>query len=440
MDITDRLAGLVAAFGLSEGRIHVFPLHTTMGVIVTEREALLHLDLRGQLERLVPSKAVYNHDQLHLREHISDNERLNGAAHCRQLLLPPELSVPVVGGKLRLGTWQRVFLIELDGPQVRKVLVQMEGDFDHTYQQDKAITLERALLRAPERDPADVRLPMGALLSGGGKRIRPRLAMLAAELGPRYDGDAAVRLGVALELLHNATLIHDDIVDHSPFRRDSPTIHVVYGCPTATRVGVYYFGRSYAILAALGNPRVSRLVMDAIALLGRGQLEEYRERRGRSEKARYFAIAAKKTSALTAAACAAGAALSGADQATIDALSVFGQQLGMAFQVVDDVLDFSPTSGKRVGQDARQAVASLPMLFVEDDSQRKQVEELLLSGEESDTEAALELMRRSAALEKSMSVARHFRDGALKALETLRPHPAANGLRELADFAVARDR
>ncbi len=128
VDLTDRLAELVAAAHLDVGLVNVQTTHTTTAVVVNEHEPLLLADFEAQLRRLVPAEARYAHDDLSRRRDVPPWEPLNGHAHCRALLLPASASLNVVDGRLALGRWQRVFLVELDGPRVRSVSVTLLGE------------------------------------------------------------------------------------------------------------------------------------------------------------------------------------------------------------------------------------------------------------------------------------------------------------------------
>jgi secondary thiamine-phosphate synthase enzyme len=129
IDITDRIAALVAASGISQGIVNVQALHTTTGITINEHEPLLLTDLETMLNKVAPIDAVYRHDDPHLRVvNLTPDERTNGHAHCRALLLAPSASVNIVGGRLVLGRWQRLFFVELDGPRERLVSTMVLGD------------------------------------------------------------------------------------------------------------------------------------------------------------------------------------------------------------------------------------------------------------------------------------------------------------------------
>jgi octaprenyl-diphosphate synthase len=298
--------------------------------------------------------------------------------------------------------------------------------------------IEQRLHEVVAADPAAVARPMEAMLSAGGKRLRPQLAYLASTLGREHDVARAATLASVIEFIHNATLVHDDLVDESPLRRGMPAVHVAFGAPAAVRVGDYYFGRAAALLASLTNPRTTRLIVVAVARVCEAQIEEFRSRgMEHLDEERYLEIVEGKTAALFAGACAAGAALSVADDTVVDAMAAYGLNLGIAFQMVDDVLDFSPTSGKALVQDLRQSVG-LPLVYAADDPDVRSALGELLRDEKFDAEAAVAIVRDSGALERTMTRAAEYRDRALEALNAVPEGPARQRFHDIAVFAVAR--
>jgi octaprenyl-diphosphate synthase len=289
-------------------------------------------------------------------------------------------------------------------------------------------------------DPALVSEPMARLLGAGGKRLRSVLGFLASSLGPDHDPERAARLASVLEFIHNATLVHDDLVDESPLRRGLAAIHVAYGPAVAVRVGDFYFGRAADLLGSLDNHRATRLVVEAVALVCQAQIEEFMQRgEDHLDEAGYLRIVEGKTAALFAGACAAGAALGGAPDDAVGAMQAYGQNLGVAFQVVDDVLDFSSTSGKALAQDMRQKVTSLPLVYAAEEAGVGDRLAALRSAENFDAAAAVALVTRSGALDRCLARARQFRDAAVASLEPLPPGEIRGRFAGYADFAIERN-
>ena len=288
-------------------------------------------------------------------------------------------------------------------------------------------------------DPERVGDPMQTMLSAGGKRLRPQLSFLASTLGPNHEATPAATLACVIEFIHNATLVHDDLVDESPLRRGMPAVHVGFGPQTAVRVGDYYFGRAAALLASLDNAQATRLVVVAVALVCQAQIEEFRSRgMEHLDEGRYLEIVEGKTAALFSGACAAGAALSGAGAVVVQAMADYGQNLGIAFQMIDDVLDFSPSSGKALVQDLRQSVG-LPLVYAAEDESVRLALVDLLRDDQFDAESAVRMVRDSGALDRTRARAEAFRDDALRALESVPAGPARDRFEEIARFAVARE-
>ncbi|GAC1331935.1 MAG: hypothetical protein NVSMB17_10460 [Candidatus Dormibacteria bacterium] len=288
-------------------------------------------------------------------------------------------------------------------------------------------------------DPERVGTPMSQMLSAGGKRLRPQLSYLAATLGPAFDATSAATLACVIEFIHNATLVHDDVVDESPLRRGMPAVHVAFGPQTAVRVGDYYFGRAAELLASLDNPRATRLVVVAVTLVCQAQIEEFASRgMEHLDEDRYLEVVEGKTAALFSGACAAGAALSEAEGAVVQAMADYGQRVGIAFQMIDDILDFSPNSGKTLVQDLRQSVG-LPLVYAAEDEAVRDALVTLLRDEQFDADSAVRIVRESGALERTRARAQAFRDEALAALQPVAAGPAQERFRDIAEFAVSRE-
>ncbi|HEY6538122.1 MAG TPA: polyprenyl synthetase family protein [Candidatus Dormibacteraeota bacterium] len=297
-------------------------------------------------------------------------------------------------------------------------------------------------------DEAVVAGPMARMQHAGGKRIRARLVLLAAELGPEYRPDAALRSAVAMELLHAATLCHDDVVDGAESRRGEPTVAALAGPLAALGVGDHYLGRSAGMVARLGDVRISRAVAQALVEIADGQLREMDRRAVWSgELAPYIRVAQGKTGALLAACAATGARLSGAPRAEREAVIRFARKLGLAFQGIDDCLDFSDSrrTGKPIGTDLVQGICGLPVLCALRGRQRKAVRERLdrmgsadLAGTVVLRDEVVALVRESGALATARSLADRWSMEAVACLQPLAPGPRAL-LERFADQLTLRD-
>ena len=442
VDVTDRIREAVRRSGLRDGRVHLQSLHTTLGIAVNENEPLLHRDFESMLERLAPTGAGYEHDDFTRRFDIPLDEPVNGHAHCRQLLLSAFATLLVEDGQLLLGRWQSVFAVELDGPRHRQLALQLDGDFARLRDEVPEALVEIELSRQLMVDPDAVASPMRRLVEAGGKRLRPKLVQLTAAIGPRNDPLRAAELAAAVELLHNATLVHDDYVDESTYRRGRPTVAAEEGPERAIAVGDFYFAKATRLIAEMGNAGVTSAVAEALEAICASQIDDVALRGAYpGDRESYLRVVRGKTASLFAAACASGALLSEAAPEVVGALRRYGDLLGIAFQMADDMVDFSPSSGKPVGQDVRQRVLSLPLIYAAEDRVVGPEVRRLLAGTLGDAEVGrvTELVTSCEALPRVRKEAQALVEDAVRELESI----ALDGLRPtlvgLARSAVDRN-
>jgi secondary thiamine-phosphate synthase enzyme len=423
VDVTKLVRDEVHRSGLRTGRVHLQSLHTTVGLAINENEPLLLHDFQKLLERLAPGDAGYEHDDFARRYEISVDEPVNGHAHCRQLLLTAFATLLVEDGKLVLGRWQSVFAVELDGPRHRELALQLDGDFEEKKAASSDSDLiELELARQLMVDPEPVAVPMRRLMEAGGKRLRPKLVQLASQIGPRHDALRAASLAAAVELLHNATLVHDDYIDESTHRRGRPTVAAAEGAERAIAVGDYYFAKATRLIAEIGNGEVTSTMADALEAICAAQIDDVALRGAfPGDHDSYLRVVRGKTAALFAASCASGALLSDAPPEVVEALRRFGDLLGVAFQMADDMVDFSPSSGKPVGLDIRQRVLSLPLIYAAEDRSVGPEVRRLLAGSLGDEEVnrVTELVTSSDALRRVGDEARGLVDAAVRELESI---------------------
>jgi geranylgeranyl pyrophosphate synthase/thiamine phosphate synthase YjbQ (UPF0047 family) len=408
VDLTARLQDEVTAAGLLNGRLHLQSLHTTFGLSLN----------RCDLERLAPGV----------------------------LFLPPACTVLVEAGRLVLGQWQSVFAVELDGPRQRQLALQLDGDFARPQTRAGAGSSDRELVelelaRQLLVDPEAVQGPMRRLVDAGGKRLRPLLAMLAARLGPHDDRLRAAALAAAIELIHDASLVHDDYVDESAVRRGLPTVSAREGAARAVAVGDYYFAKATRVIAQLGNHDVTSTIAECVEAVCLSQMDDVRLRGSYpGDYAMYLRVVRGKTAALFSAACRSGAQLAGARPEVVDRVTRFGELLGIAFQMADDLLDYSERSGKPRGQDIRQRVVSLPLIYAtEDAALGSRVRELLADTlDEARVGEVQDLVRATGALERVAEEAQGLVDAALRELDDLGLDGVCPQLADLARSAVDR--
>src|SRR3989441_12579934 len=229
-------------------------------------------------------------------------------------------------GALVLGRWQSLFAVELDGPRQRQVALQLDGEFARRDEKGSLEALvELELARQLMVDPEPVAAPMRRLVEAGGKRRRPELVQLTAGIGPRSDPLRAAELAAAVELLHNATLIHDDYVDESTHRRGRPTVAAAEGPERAIAVGDYYFPKATRLIAQIGNGGARVTPAQALEAICASQIDDVALRGSYpGDRDSYMGVVRGKTASLFAAACASGALLSGASPEVVDARRRFG--------------------------------------------------------------------------------------------------------------------
>jgi secondary thiamine-phosphate synthase enzyme len=441
VDLTGRVQQLVQEHGLRHGRVTLQSLHTTLGLAVNENEPLLLADLEALLGRLVPEESTYLHDDFTRRSGAAADEPANGHAHARNLLLQPALTLLVEDGCLLLGRWQSLFAVELDGPRRREIAVQLDGEREAQAADGPRRLIQLELERQMHGDPAGVRDPMRRLIEAGGKRFRGLLVFQAGRLGPAYDPLREATLAAAIELIHAATLVHDDYVDESPLRRGRPTVAAAEGPARAVAVGDFYFANATRMIAELGNPDVTTTIAGALEAICRSQIDDVELRGGYpGDAGSYMQVVRGKTAALISAACVAAAQLAEAPAAAVDRLRRYGELLGVAFQLADDVVDFSEASGKPKGQDIRQRTLSLPLIYATEDARLGAEIRRLLAGPLADAELdrVIELVVSSGALDRVTHEAGELVEAALGALEGVDLDGARAGLTELARAAVGR--
>ena len=442
VDITDRIRESVRRSGLRDGRVHLQSMHTTLGIAVNENEPLLHRDFENLLERLAPTGAGYEHDDFSRRFDIPLGEPVNGHAHCRQLLLTAFATLLVEDGQLVLGRWQSVFAVELDGPRHRQLAIQLDGDFGRRRGDLPESLVEIELARQLMVDPDAVASPMRRLVEAGGKRLRPKLVQLTAAIGPHSDPLRAAELAAAVELLHNATLIHDDYVDESTHRRGRPTVAAEEGPERAIAVGDFYFAKATRLIAEMGNAGVTSALAEALEAICASQIDDVALRGAfPGDRESYLRVVRGKTASLFAAACASGALLSGAEPEVVNALRRYGDLLGIAFQMADDMVDFSPSSGKPVGLDVRQRVLSLPLIYAAEDRVVGPEIRRLLAGSLGDAEVGrvTELVTSCEALPRVRKEAQALVEDAVRELEAVELDGLRSTLVGLAHSAVDRN-
>ncbi len=280
------------------------------------------------------------------------------------------------------------------------------------------------------------------VLAARGKRLRPALALLAGKFG-RYRLDLLVPLAAAIELLHTATLVHDDVIDNAATRRGRPTANSVLHNTTTVMLGDYMFAHAATFAARTGNIEVIRLFSQTVMTIARGEIgQDMAAYDTRQTVRQYLQRIGGKTASLFSAACQGGALLTGASEDRVEALKHYGYNLGMAFQIVDDILDVVATDeqlGKPAGNDLLEGVYTLPVLRALQTPVGDELASLL--GGELTIEArdrARELVRASDGVDEALHSARSWADKAGAVLTSLPDSPATTALLAAADHLIRR--
>jgi geranylgeranyl pyrophosphate synthase len=277
----------------------------------------------------------------------------------------------------------------------------------------------------------------------GGKRLRPTIALLAGQFGD-YQPDKLVPLAASIELLHTATLVHDDVIDASDTRRGRETINSRYHNAAAVMLGDYMFAHAANLICQTESIEVVRVFSRTLMSMASGELtQDMSAYEYGQDTMKYFNRIAGKTASLYATSAHGGALVAGAQEDWKEALRSYGENVGMAFQIVDDILDFTGDEeelGKPAGSDLMQGTLTLPsILLMERYPNGNPVKALFENkGSHEHLEEALELVRSSDVLESSHSVARDFHNRAVENLAVLPNLPAKAALVDIADYVLGR--
>ena len=284
------------------------------------------------------------------------------------------------------------------------------------------------------------------LVEAGGKRLRPMLTLAAARLCG-YDGPYHVHLAATVEFIHTATLLHDDVVDESAQRRGRPTANLLWDNKSSVLVGDYLFARSFQLMTETNNMRVLAILANASATIAEGEVLQLTAAQNlATDEGIYLQVVRGKTAALFSAATQVGGVIATAPDAQVQALYDYGDALGIAFQIVDDLLDYQGdpnASGKNIGDDFRERKLTLPVIKAiakGDAAERAFWTRTIEKGkqEDGDLEHALSLLNAHGTLDETKAEALAWAEQAKTALNTLPDHELTQMLRDLADYVVAR--
>ena len=286
----------------------------------------------------------------------------------------------------------------------------------------------------------------GHLIAGGGKRMRPMLTLACARLLD-YQGTRHHKLSAAVEFIHTATLLHDDVVDGSGMRRGRRTANMIWGNNASVLVGDFLFSRSFELMVEDGSLKVLRILSGASAVIAEGEVNQLTaQRRIETDEDQYLDIIGAKTAALFAAACRIAAVVAERPEPEELALDAYGRNLGIAFQLVDDAIDYvsdGVTMGKDTGDDFRDGKVTLPVILAYargSDADRKFWKETMsgLHGENADLAHAQSLLASTGAIEDTFNRARLYGQRAIDAIGMFGKGAARSALTEAVEFAIAR--
>ena len=286
----------------------------------------------------------------------------------------------------------------------------------------------------------------GHLIAGGGKRMRPMLTLATARLLD-YSGARHHKLAAAVEFIHTATLLHDDVVDGSDLRRGRRTANIIWGNPASVLVGDFLFSRSFELMVEDGSLKVLKILSNASAVIAEGEVNQLTaQRQVNTGEDKYLDIIGAKTAALFAAACRISAVVAERDEATEEALDSYGRNLGIAFQLVDDAIDYASdaeTMGKGVGDDFRDGKVTLPVILAHarGSAEDRAFWQAAMEGRrisDEDLSYAKTLLAQTRAIDDTLMRARHYGQRAIDALGPFASSAAKSALIEAVEFAIAR--
>lgn len=306
--------------------------------------------------------------------------------------------------------------------------------------------VDALIMQQVESDISLIPKLAGYVIAAGGKRLRPAMTLLCARMCG-YGGERHVALAAAVEFIHTATLLHDDVVDESALRRGLATANDVWGNKSSVLVGDFLLSRAFQLMVADGSLAVLKTLSDASAIIAQGEvLQLLSAHDPETTEARYFEVITAKTATLFSAACQIGAEVSGKPE-YLDALRSFGMDLGIAFQLIDDALDYSAkqeTLGKTIGDDFREGKVTYPVItaYAQASENERAFWQRAMGGEEqqqeNDLAEAMRLIEKYQGVEATVRKAETYCENAKKALSIFADCPEKQALLETVAFCVER--
>jgi heptaprenyl diphosphate synthase len=312
----------------------------------------------------------------------------------------------------------------------------------YTYLNSDLTLIEKELEETIQAESQLLRQASLHLLKAGGKRIRPVFVLLGGKFGT-YDINVIKNVAVSLELIHMASLVHDDVIDDAELRRGQPTIKAKWDNRIAMYTGDYIFARALELMTEIANPLAHQILSETIVELSVGEIEQIKDKYNFDQNLRNYLLRIKrKTALLIAASCQLGAVVSDVPEKDHRKLYRFGYYVGMSFQITDDVLDFTGTEkelGKPAGGDLLQGNITLPVLYaMENPEIRRRINTVHENMSRHELDEILKMVQESGAIEKSLNLSDRYLDKALEILSELPPNKAKKSLQDIAKFIGKR--
>ena len=284
------------------------------------------------------------------------------------------------------------------------------------------------------------------IVDAGGKRLRPMLTLLASK-ACGIDSQQHIPMAAVIEFIHTATLLHDDVVDMSTLRRGRPTANSKWNNPSSVLVGDFIYSRAFQVLVKIGDMRIMKIIADTTNKIAEGEvLQLIAKNNPNASEANYMQVIENKTSILFQAAAQCGALLANADEASEKGLQNFGKSIGMAFQLIDDVLDYAGDAtdlGKNIGDDLAEGKPTLPLIYAieKGDKQQQKLIQQALRTEQLNPEMlkdVIEIVRQSGGLEYTQSLAKAQSKAALNCLQALPDSEYRQAMKAMVNFSLSR--
>lgn len=286
---------------------------------------------------------------------------------------------------------------------------------DNDFLQGEMKQVENQLKKALKTRNKSVEKALLKLQQSGGKRLRPALTILGGTFG-EYNSKDVTALATAIEIIHMATLIHDDIIDDTKLRRGSETLHSIFGSDVAVYTGDFLFTRAFIVIADIAEIKLMKDISRGIAYICAGEIDQNEQRYNKATTIRqYLKRISGKTAALFAVSLAAGSYKTGCSKKLVNKLGIIGKDIGMAFQIIDDVLDFTSKEnsiGKPAFNDVVQGVYTLPVIFALDSKYKKETEEALDLMPKDAGESLRQVLDKSKAIDRAYKIAMKYVDKA----------------------------